>query len=61
LATTQEQTLTRVFGSSDPKIVSVVATWIGIVLVGLMIHQLALNRTRLRRHHRPAADLMHPI
>jgi CAAX protease family protein len=53
--------LTWVFGSSDPKIVSGVATWIGIVLVGLMIHQLTLNRTRLRRHHRPAADLMHPI
>jgi hypothetical protein len=26
-----------------------------------LIHQLTLNRTRLRRHHRPAADLMHPI
>ena len=36
-----------VFGATDPKIVSGVATWLGIVLVGLMVHELTLNRTRL--------------
>jgi len=39
--------LSWAFGSSNPKIVSGLATWIGIVLVGLMVHQLTLNRTRL--------------
>ncbi|MBM4264074.1 MAG: CPBP family intramembrane metalloprotease [Deltaproteobacteria bacterium] len=39
------------FGSTDPKIVSGVATWIGIVLVGLAVHW--LTRAGPLRHARP--------
>jgi membrane protease YdiL (CAAX protease family) len=35
------------FGSSDPKIVSGVVTWAGIILVGLAVHRLTRNRTGL--------------
>jgi uncharacterized protein len=47
------------FGSSDPKIVSGVVTWVGIVLVGVAVHRLTRNRpglyapsetARVRRH-----------
>jgi uncharacterized protein len=34
------------FGSSDPKIVSGVATWAGIILVGIVIHVLTRERAR---------------
>src|SRR5713226_2147819 len=46
-----------IFGSADPKIVSGVATWIGVVLVGLMIHQLTLNRSRLLPNRLPVTSL----
>jgi membrane protease YdiL (CAAX protease family) len=36
-----------VFGSSDPKIVSGVVTWAGIILVGLAVHWLTRNRAGL--------------
>ncbi|HJU60660.1 MAG TPA: CPBP family intramembrane glutamic endopeptidase [Candidatus Binatia bacterium] len=36
-----------VFGSSDPKIVSGVVTWAGIILVGLAVHWLTRNRASL--------------
>jgi uncharacterized protein len=35
------------FGSSDPKIVSGVGTWAGIILVGLAVHWLTRNRAGL--------------
>jgi membrane protease YdiL (CAAX protease family) len=35
------------FGSTDPKIVSGVATWIGILLVGVAIYQLTQRRADL--------------
>jgi membrane protease YdiL (CAAX protease family) len=36
-----------VFGSIDPKIVSGVATWFGIAMVGVAVHFLTRNRSRL--------------
>jgi uncharacterized protein len=41
------QDLGWIFGSTDPKIVSGVATWIGVVFVGLIIHALTQRRSRL--------------
>jgi membrane protease YdiL (CAAX protease family) len=41
------QDLGWLFGSSDPKIVSGVATWIGVILVGVVIHMLTRERSRL--------------
>jgi uncharacterized protein len=35
------------FGSSDPKIVSGVVTWAGIILVGFAVHRLTRHRRRL--------------
>jgi hypothetical protein len=35
------------FGSSDPKFVSGVATWAGILLVALAVHWITRNRSRL--------------
>jgi membrane protease YdiL (CAAX protease family) len=35
------------FGSSEPKIVSGVITWVGIVLVGIAVHWLTRKRARL--------------
>jgi uncharacterized protein len=35
------------FGASDPKIVSGVVTWAGIILVGVAVHWLTRNRTGL--------------
>jgi hypothetical protein len=35
------------FGSSDPKIVSGVVTWAGIILVGFAVHRLTRHRTGL--------------
>jgi membrane protease YdiL (CAAX protease family) len=35
------------FGSSDPKIVSGVATWVGILLVGAAVHRLTQGRPHL--------------
>jgi CAAX protease family protein len=37
------------FGSTDPKIVSGVATWVGIILVGIAVHWITRNRTGLAR------------
>jgi membrane protease YdiL (CAAX protease family) len=37
------------FGSTDPKIVSGVATWVGIILVGVAVHWITRNRTGLAR------------
>lgn len=39
--------LSWLFGSSDPKIVSGVVTWAGIILVGLAVHRLTRNRAGL--------------
>jgi len=36
------------FGSSDPKIVSGVVTWVGIILVGVAVHWFTRNRAGLR-------------
>ena len=35
------------FGSSDPKIVSGVVTWAGIILVGIAVHWITRSRTGL--------------
>jgi uncharacterized protein len=35
------------FGSSDPKIVSGVATWVGLILVAVVVHIVSWKRTRL--------------
>jgi hypothetical protein len=35
------------FGSTDPKMVSGVFTWIGIVLVGVAVHCYTRGRSRL--------------
>ena len=35
------------FGATDPKIVSGIATWIGIALVGVAVHLLTANSSRL--------------
>jgi uncharacterized protein len=43
----QAENLGWLFGSSDPKIVSGVVTWAGIILVGLAVHRLTRNRTGL--------------
>jgi len=44
----QTENLGWLFGSSDPKFVSGVATWAGILLVGLAVHWLTRNRAGLR-------------
>jgi membrane protease YdiL (CAAX protease family) len=38
-----------VFGSTDPKIVSGVAAWIGLILVAVVIHIVTRKRTRLKQ------------
>ena len=43
----QRENLGWLFGSTDPKIVSGVVTWIGIVLVGLAVHRITRNREGL--------------
>ncbi|MGH7795138.1 MAG: lysostaphin resistance A-like protein [Candidatus Binatia bacterium] len=43
----RRQDLGRAFGSTDPKIVSGVATWIGILLVGLVITRLTRPGSQL--------------
>jgi hypothetical protein len=35
------------FGSTDPKIVSGVFTWIGLLLVALVVHRITRRRARL--------------
>ncbi len=35
------------FGSSDPKFVSGIATWIGFIVVALIVHRLTLKRSNL--------------
>jgi membrane protease YdiL (CAAX protease family) len=56
------QDLGWIFGSQDPKIVSGVATWIGVFLVGLIIHALTQRRPRPECNQTPAvvgsADLL---
>jgi membrane protease YdiL (CAAX protease family) len=42
------------FGSSDPKIVSGVATWIGVLLVGLAVHRLTRRSPGLSADPLPA-------
>ena len=44
------------FGSTDPKIVSGLATWIGIFLVLLLVHWLTRNRCGLTRKRSTLAD-----
>jgi membrane protease YdiL (CAAX protease family) len=39
------------FGSSDPKIVSGVFTWIGMMLVAVAVHQITKRRARLFARH----------
>ena len=55
------QDLGWLFGSSDPKIVSGVATWLGIALVGLIIHQQILKRVGLVPDRLPTSDIIHGI
>lgn len=43
----QTENLGWLFGSTNPKIVSGVVTWIGIVLVGLAVHWITRNRAGL--------------
>jgi membrane protease YdiL (CAAX protease family) len=43
----QTENLGWLFGSSDPKFVSGVATWAGIILVALAVHWITRNRSRL--------------
>jgi membrane protease YdiL (CAAX protease family) len=43
----QRENLGWLFGSTDPKIVSGVVTWIGILLVGLAVHWITRTRARL--------------
>jgi membrane protease YdiL (CAAX protease family) len=43
----QTENLGWLFGSSDPKFVSGVATWAGILLVALAVHWITRNRSRL--------------
>jgi len=44
----QTENLGWLFGASDPKFVSGVATWAGILLVGLAVHWLTRNRAGLQ-------------
>ena len=46
-ATTKEKVWGWLFGSTDPKIVSGVVTWAGILLVGLAVHWITRNRSGL--------------
>ena len=41
------QDLGWIFGFTDPKIVSGIATWIGVILVGVAVHLLTRRRSRL--------------
>lgn len=43
----QTETLGWLFGSSDPKFVSGIATWLGIVLVAVVVHWITRNRSGL--------------
>jgi CAAX protease family protein len=43
----QRESLGWLFGSTDPKIVSGVVTWTGILLVGLAVHWITRNRSGL--------------
>ena len=43
----QRESLGWLFGSTDPKIVSGVVTWTGILLVGVAVHWITRNRTGL--------------
>ena len=47
------QDLGWLFGSTDPKIVSGVVTWIGIALVGLAVYHLTRDRSGLATHRPP--------
>ena len=49
------QDLGWIFGSTDPKIVSGVATWAGVLFVGLLIHLLTRRRSRLALGKTPGA------
>jgi membrane protease YdiL (CAAX protease family) len=49
------QELGWAFGSTDPKIVSGVVTWIGILLVGLIVHWLSRQDSRLLADRRAEA------
>src|SRR5262245_8768600 len=44
----QRENLGWLFGSTDPKIVSGVVTWVGIILVGVAVHWVTRNRAGLR-------------
>ena len=43
----QRESLGWLFGSTDPKIVSGIATWAGIILVGVAVHWITRNRAGL--------------
>jgi membrane protease YdiL (CAAX protease family) len=45
------------FGSTDPKIVSGVAAWIGIISVLLLVHWLTRNRCGLTSDQTPRRDV----
>jgi membrane protease YdiL (CAAX protease family) len=48
------ENLTWLFGASDPKIVSGVATWVGVIFVGAAIHWITRKRSRLVFNQPPA-------
>src|SRR5215510_6309553 len=44
----RRESLGWLFGSADPKLVSGVVTWVGIILVGVAVHWFTRNRAGLR-------------
>ena len=51
------QDLGWIFGSANPKIVSGVATWVGLVLVGLAVHWLTHGRPQLHALRQRATEV----
>ena len=44
----RRQDLGWIFGDTDPKVVSGIATWIGVILVGVAVHLLTRRDSRLQ-------------
>ncbi len=44
------------FGATDPKIVSGVITWLGLIIVGLAVHWITRNRSRLFSDRQPLKE-----
>ena len=52
------QNLGWLFGSINPKIVSGIATWLGVVLVGIIIHRLIATRASMASDRLPASNVI---